>query len=97
MLTDAVNFRPLQPLQLAGSKATERLRGNGLVLEWVNSTFDWNSYVQGFGNYHNKMSEDEDNTGRLKGWQQRVELRQHPCANRYQTNRADECDMTYLN
>ena len=40
MLTDAVNFRPLQQLQLAGSKTTERLRGNELVLEWVNNTFD---------------------------------------------------------
>ena len=58
MLTDAVNFRPLQQLQLAGSKTTERLRGNELVLEWVNNTFDWNRYVQGFNNYHNKMSEE---------------------------------------
>ena len=61
MLSTFDSYNMLQQLQLAGSKTTERLRGNHLVLEWVNNTFDWDSYVQGFNNYHNKMSKDEDN------------------------------------
>jgi hypothetical protein len=46
---------------LAGTKTPERLRGNSQVIEWVNNTFTWEEYALGFNEYHNKMSDDEDN------------------------------------
>ena len=61
LLTDASNYQPLRQLQLAGTKTPERLRGNSQVIEWVNNTFTWEEYALGFNEYHNKMSDDEDN------------------------------------
>ena len=82
LLTDASNYQPLRQLQLAGTKAPERLRGNSQVIEWVNNTFTWEEYALGFNEYHNKMSDDEDNMMQQGEWerhQQRVELRSPWC------------------
>ena len=38
---------------------------------------------------------EHDATGRLKRWQQRVELRQHPGANRYQTEPTELMSATW--
>ena len=82
LLTDASNYQPLRQLQLAGTKTPERLRGNSQVIEWVNNTFTWEEYALRFNEYHNKMSDDEDNMMQQGEWerhQQRVELRSPWC------------------
>ena len=61
VLTDAVNFRPLHQLQLAGLEDNRASSRQGACSGVGQQQLDWNSYVQGFNNYHKKMLEDEDN------------------------------------
>ena len=70
LITDNVHFHELQQLKMGGARTTERLRGNSQIFNWLYHTFDCESYIEAFNNYHQHV---QDNMGENGIGEQQIE------------------------
>ena len=87
LITDNVHFHELQQLKMGGARTTERLRGNSQICNWLYHTFDCESYIEAFNNYHQHV---QDNMGENGIGEQQIEESQL-----YQSTRMAEWDASW--
>ena len=58
LITDNMYHHASKQLSLAGAKTTERLRGNDEICNWLYNTFNWESYMEAFNNYHQHVDDN---------------------------------------